>query len=107
MSNTNNPFGDEKLTEVFVWDKKLVKTGLAKFSADELKHVTAQRVEENKTELEKLKKQRLERERQREEMDKEKEFLQRVKEAEYYREWEKQEDSVRLPSRQADENSAV
>jgi hypothetical protein len=55
-------------------------------------------------ELEKLKKQRLERERQKEEMDKEKEFLQRVKEAEYYREWGKQEDSfhynqVRLRSK--------
>lgn len=103
----NNPFGDEKLTEVFIWDKKLVKTGLAYVPADKRKHIDAQRVEENKTELEKLKKQRLERERQREEMDKEKEFLQRVKEAEYYREWEKQEDSVRLPSRRADENSTL
>lgn len=46
-------------------------------------------------ELTKLEKQRLERERQREAMEKEKEFLQRIKEAEYYREWEKQEDSVR------------
>src|SRR6185369_4188272 len=55
-------------------------------------------------ELEKLKRQRLERERQKAEMEKEKEFLQRVKEAEYYREWEKQEDSfhynqVRLRSK--------
>jgi hypothetical protein len=54
--------------------------------------------------LEKLKKQRLERERQKVEMEQEKEFLQRVKEAEYYREWEKQEDSfhfnqVRLRSK--------
>ncbi len=46
----------------------------------------------------------MERERQKEEMEKEKEFLQRVKEVEYYREWEKQEDSfhynqVRLRSK--------
>ncbi len=51
-----------------------------------------------------MKKQRLERERIKEEMEKEKEFLQRVKEAEYYHEWEKQEDSfhytqVRLRSK--------
>lgn len=55
-------------------------------------------------ELEKLKKQRLERERLKDEMDDEKQFLQRVKEAEYYREWAKQEDSfhynqVRLRSK--------
>ncbi len=51
-----------------------------------------------------MKKQRLERERLKEEMEDEKQFLQRVKEAEYYREWEKQEDSfhynqVRLRSK--------
>lgn len=93
MSNTNNPFGDEKLLDTFVWEKKMQKTGLDHVPVDQLKVITAQRVEENKTELEKLKRQRLERERLKEEMDKEKEFLQRVKEAEYYREWEKQEDS--------------
>ena len=54
--------------------------------------------------MEKLKKQRLERERLKEQMDEEKQFLQRIKEAEYYREWEKQEDSfhynqVRLRSK--------
>jgi len=104
MTNTNNPFGDEKLLDTFVWQKKLQKKGLSDVAPEHLKVITAQRVEENKTELEKLKKQRLERERQKEEMDKEKEFLQRVKEAEYYREWEKQEDSfhynqVRLRSK--------
>jgi len=93
MSNTNNPFGDEKLTETFVWKKKLEKQGLADVPPEKLKVLTAQRVEENKLELTKLEKQRLERERQREAMEKEKEFLQRIKEAEYYREWEKQEDS--------------
>jgi hypothetical protein len=104
MTNTNNPFGDEKLLDTFVWQKKLQKKGLTDVPPEHLKVITAQRVEENKNELEKLKKQRLERERQKEEMEKEKEFLQRVKEAEYYREWEKQEDSfhynqVRLRSK--------
>ncbi|CAF0817592.1 unnamed protein product, partial [Didymodactylos carnosus] len=59
----------------------------------QLNNITKQRVEENKYELEKLKRQRLERERQKEEMDQEKDLLQRLKEADYYREWEKEEDS--------------
>jgi hypothetical protein len=93
MTNANNPFGNERLLETFVWDKKLKQIGLADMSTEKLKMITAQHVEENKTELEKLKRQRLERERQREEMEKENELLHRVKEAEYYREWKKQEDS--------------
>ena len=41
-----------------------------------------------------MKKRRLEREREKEERDKEQEMMQRDKEAEYFREWEKQEDTV-------------
>ncbi|CAF0986658.1 unnamed protein product [Didymodactylos carnosus] len=93
MNNTNNPFGDDKLLENFVWVKKLERQGYTNLPVAQLNNITKQRVEENKSELEKLKRQRLERERQKEEMDKEKEFLQRLKEADYYREWEKQEDS--------------
>ena len=74
MTNTDNPYGDDKLLETFVWDKKLQKKGLTNVPAEHLKVMTAQRVEENKTELEKLKKQRLERERQKEEMEDEKAF---------------------------------
>ncbi|KAJ8304258.1 hypothetical protein KUTeg_017841 [Tegillarca granosa] len=48
-------------------------------------------------ELEKVKKRRLERERELEEREKERERLQRDKEVEYFREWEKQEDSVTKP----------
>ena len=47
-------------------------------------------------ELEKVKKRRLERERELEERDREREQLQRDKEAEYFREWEKQEDTFHL-----------
>jgi hypothetical protein len=50
LSNANNPFGDEKLTETFVWDKKLEKTGLANIPTAQLKIITVQRVEENKVE---------------------------------------------------------
>lgn len=45
-------------------------------------------------ELHKVKKRRTEREREREEREKEQELLQREKEAAYYREWAKQEDTV-------------
>ena len=48
MSNANNPFGDEKLLDTFVWQKKLQKTGLSNVPTDHLKAITAQRVEENK-----------------------------------------------------------
>ena len=41
-----------------------------------------------------MKKRRLEREREKDERDREQEMMQRDKEAEYFREWEKQEDSV-------------
>lgn len=48
MTNANNPFGDEKLLDTFVWKKKLEKKGLSNVPAEHLKVITAQRVEENK-----------------------------------------------------------
>lgn len=48
MSNTNNPFGDEKLLDTFVWTKKLEKKGLTDVAPEHLKVMTAKRVEENK-----------------------------------------------------------
>ncbi len=48
MSNTNNPFGDEKLLDTFVWAKKLEKKGLTDVPPEHLKVMTAKRVEENK-----------------------------------------------------------
>jgi hypothetical protein len=48
MTNTNNPFGDEKLLDTFVWQKKLQKKGLSDVPHEKLKVITAQRVEENK-----------------------------------------------------------
>ena len=43
-----------------------------------------------------VKKRRLEREKEREEREKEMELIQREKESEYYKEWEKQEDRFHL-----------
>ena len=48
MTNANNPYGDEKLLDTFVWEKKLQKKGLSDVPHEHLKVITAQRVEENK-----------------------------------------------------------
>ncbi|CAF1448352.1 unnamed protein product [Rotaria sordida] len=94
--NTNNLYDDEKLLATFVWKKKLEKDGLSNISPEYLRTIMAQRVEQNKTEMEKLIKQRLEREFQNEIREKEKEFLQRIKEAEYFCKWKKQEELFHL-----------
>ncbi|CAF4097126.1 unnamed protein product, partial [Rotaria sordida] len=87
---------DVILLAAFVWKKKLEKDGLSIISPEYLQTIMAQCVEQNKTEMEKLKKQRLEREFQNEIREKEKEFLQRIKEAEYFHKWKKQEELFHL-----------
>jgi hypothetical protein len=51
MTNANNPYGDEKLLDTLVWDKKLQKQGLSNVPHEHLKAITAQRVEENKVQF--------------------------------------------------------
>lgn len=95
-TNVDNPFGDEHLTDTFVWSKKISKEGKETLDHEEIHQMTKKKMEENRIELEKVKKRRLEREKEREEREKEREMLQREKEAEYYREWEKSEDTFHL-----------
>ncbi|XP_053404285.1 splicing factor Cactin-like [Mercenaria mercenaria] len=95
-TNVDNPFGDEHLTETFVWSKKISKEGKEALDHEEIHQMTKKKMEETRIELEKVKKRRLEREREREEREKEREMLQREKESEYYREWEKSEDTFHL-----------
>ncbi|KAL4237947.1 hypothetical protein ACF0H5_002657 [Mactra antiquata] len=95
-TNVDNPFGDEHLTETFVWSKKISKEGKETLDHEEIHQLTKKKMEENRVELEKVKKRRLEREREREERENDREMMQREKEAEYYREWEKSEDSFHL-----------
>ncbi|CAF4879244.1 unnamed protein product [Rotaria sp. Silwood1] len=90
--NINNLYDDEKLLTTFVWKKKLEKDGLSNISPEYLRTIMAQCVKKNKTEMKKLKQQRLEREFQNEIKEKEKEFLQCIKEVEYFRKWKKQEE---------------
>nr|XP_022328674.1 cactin-like [Crassostrea virginica] len=95
-TNSDNPFGDERLLDTFVWGKKLEKEGKKHLDEREIHKHQKMKLEESRRELEKVKKRRLERERQMEEREEERELMQREKESEYYRVWEKQEDNFHL-----------
>ncbi|BFZ01693.1 hypothetical protein BsWGS_04732 [Bradybaena similaris] len=95
-TNVDNPFGDEHLLDTFVWTKKLEKEGKKDLSVEEIQAISRSKMLQNKVELEKVKKRRLEREHEQEEREKEREMLQREKEADYFKEWEKQEDGFHL-----------
>ncbi|XP_067665773.1 splicing factor Cactin-like [Haliotis asinina] len=95
-TNADNPFGDEHLLDAFVWGKKMDKEGKKSFSKDDIQKIAKSKMGENRRELEKVKKRRLEREHQLEEREQERERLQREKELEYFREWEMQEDTFHL-----------
>ncbi|CAK8689560.1 splicing factor Cactin-like [Clavelina lepadiformis] len=95
-TNTDNPFGDGKLLDTFVWHKKLEKEGLQDLAASQKKDLIRRKQDSNKIELEKVKQQRLERERERQLRDEEVELMQREKEAEHFKAWEDQEDKFHL-----------
>nr|XP_039253624.1 cactin-like [Styela clava] len=95
-TNTDNPFGDSKLLDTFVWHKKLDQQGLKNLSVIEKKKIMHQKQDVNKVELAKVKQQRLERERERHQRDEEMEIIQREKEADHFKVWEEQEDKFHL-----------
>ncbi|GAA49403.1 hypothetical protein CLF_103019 [Clonorchis sinensis] len=95
-TNEDNPFGDHRLSESFVWKQKLEAEGLTHLSKEEIQELQKKKMEENKLELESVRRRRAEREREREEREKEMEMMQRDKEAEYYRSWGQQEDTFHL-----------
>ena len=95
-TNTDNPFGDGNLLSTFVWAKKLDKEGLTNASREELEVMNRQKQEENRKELEKVKKRRLERELERQQREDEMAEMQRSKEAAQFQEWERQEDQFHL-----------
>ncbi|XP_018564952.1 cactin [Anoplophora glabripennis] len=95
-TNSDNPFGDGNLLSTFVWNKKLSKEGLTGVSPEELETRNRFKQEENKKELEKVKKRRLERELERQKREEETQMLQRSKEAAQFEEWERQEDQFHL-----------
>lgn len=95
-TNNDNPFGDEHLLDTFVWNKKMEKEGKKHFTTVEIQKQQKVKMRENKLELEKVKKRRLEREKEREERENERDMMMREKELEYFRVWERQEDSFHL-----------
>ena len=96
-SNTDNPFNDQQLLKPFHWGKKIEKEKSEKQLRDEeIARKRAEDLERHRNELEKVKQRRSDWERQKEELDREKETIQRMKEAEFYKEWERQEDRFHL-----------
>ncbi|ELU18660.1 hypothetical protein CAPTEDRAFT_161063 [Capitella teleta] len=106
-TNADNPFGDEHLLDTFVWSKKLQKEGMTDIENDKIEKLQKMKMMENKIELEKVKKRRLEREKEREAREEEREMMQRDKEAEYYKTWENQEDSFHLQQAQLRSNIRI
>lgn len=95
-TNQDNPFGDSHLTSTFVWSKKLEKHGQQNATAEELEIINRQKQLENKNELEKVKKRRLERELERQQRDEDMSSMQRSREAAQFEEWKRQEDQFHL-----------
>lgn len=95
-TNTDNPFGDANLLSTFVWKKKLDKDGLTNITAEELEKRNRGKQDENKRELEKVKKRRLERELERQQREEEMALLQRSKEAAQFQEYGRHEDEFHL-----------
>ena len=53
-TNADNPFGDGKLLETFVWHKKLEEDGLNHLAPDQKKSLMKSKQEANKIELAKV-----------------------------------------------------
>ncbi|XP_011264558.1 cactin [Camponotus floridanus] len=95
-TNTDNPFGDGNILSSFVWSKKMEKEGLLGVAREELETRNRHKQEENKRELEKVKKRRQERELERQQREEEMTMLQRGKEAAQLEQWARQEDQFHL-----------
>lgn len=95
-TNTDNPFGDGNILSTFVWSKKLEKEGLLGVGREALEIRNRHKQEENKRELEKVKKRRQERELERQQREEEMTMLQRGKEAAQLEQWARQEDQFHL-----------
>lgn len=95
-TNQDNPFGDSNLMSTFVWNKKLEKEGLTNVAAETVEVLSRHKQIENKIELQKVKKRRVERELERQTREDEMMLMQRSREAAQFQEWERQEDKFHL-----------
>lgn len=53
-SNVDNPFGDEHLTETFVWKKKISKEGKEELDHEQIQKMTKEKMEQNRVGLNKV-----------------------------------------------------
>jgi len=44
----DNPFGDEHLTETFLWSKKIAKEGNEAMDREQIQHMTKKKMEETR-----------------------------------------------------------
>ncbi|KAL5482224.1 hypothetical protein EMCRGX_G022521 [Ephydatia muelleri] len=96
-TNADNPFGDEHLLDSFVWHKKREhEVTTRNLTEKDVEREERRRQDEMRRELEKVKKRRLEREKEREAREEELSLLQRMKEAEMFKDWEGHEDTFHL-----------
>ncbi|KAK8728920.1 hypothetical protein OTU49_008869 [Cherax quadricarinatus] len=96
FTNADNPYGDNNLLDTFVWNKKLEKEGLTDISREDIEKQNREKMDENRMELEKVKKRRQERELERLEREKMMELEQRQREAAQFSQFSKQEDQFQL-----------
>lgn len=96
FTNADNPYGDNNLLETYVWKKKLEKEGLHTLTREEIEKQNHAKMDENRMELEKVKKRRQERELERQEREHMMELEQRQREAAQFSQFSKQEDQFQL-----------
>ncbi|PAV61951.1 hypothetical protein WR25_19055 [Diploscapter pachys] len=90
--NWNNPFNDNRLTDTFIWGKKLEKEGKADLSKKTIIKEIKKRTEKNYREMEDLKRARDARAAAKEDMD----MIQRDEEKRMHGDWDKKEMEFQL-----------
>ena len=50
----DNPFGDEHLTETFMWGKKISKEGKEEMDREQIQKMTKEKMEQNRVSFEQL-----------------------------------------------------
>lgn len=95
-TNDDNPFGDEKLVETFVWNKKMVKEGNSHLTVVEQKKLIQDRQALNSKDLEKVKEARMAREFERQLRENEKGEDGEDEGDERFKQWSSQEEQFHL-----------
>jgi len=95
-TNEDNPFGDEKLLDTFVWRKKMDKDGKTHLTETEQKRLIQSRQAELAKDLEKVKAARMAREHERSLREREKDQELREMDSARFQQWSQQEEHFHL-----------